>query len=377
MIKVVQFIHGMNMGGAETLVKEYALRIDKTKFSVNVLCFDHQNSPYEKILKDAGVEVTYICERIPSVLQFLSNRFRIVNKVFRYFYVRKYIHEQDPDVIHAHLVVNSYIKFARPKKGTHIFFTQHYQVKRWREAFSKDIQSLKWIIGHYPTKIIALNEEMRQEINLLLNINNTIVLNNGIDLEKFQTEIDKSEKRKNLNIPEKAFVVGHVGRFAPVKNHKFLVQVFSEIKKVQDDAFLLMIGKGDTEDSIRKQLAELKMLDSMLILNDRTDVAELLKIMDVVVFPSITEGLGISIIEMQASGIPCVASDGVPRATEISNKICYMSLQDSAEYWAQTSLEIAHNEERVEYTDDLNNWNIKVMIAKLEAMYKDVADGKE
>lgn len=139
---------------------------------------------------------------------------------------------------------------------------------------------------------------MRKEINELLKINDTIVIRNGVNFKRFQN-VQGSRKsiREMLDIPEKTFVMGHVGRFHPVKNHEFLVEIFVELSKRKSDCFLLMVGDGSEKEHIRNVLDRQGMRGKYFILSNRTDVPELMQAMDVFVFPSKFEGLGIVLVE--------------------------------------------------------------------------------
>jgi glycosyltransferase involved in cell wall biosynthesis len=377
MIKVLQFIHGLNMGGAETIVKNYALGLDKSKFDVTVLCFENWHSPYDELLKAAGIKVIYVENILPA----WSSRFlctRAINKMIRFIRIRRYIHSIHPDVIHEHLAVNSYLKFAKPKKPVVIFFTQHSSTQKWMKQYPDDIKAAKWLMKHYPVKVIALSDSMKcelQEVVEELYKNQVVVLNNGIELSQFQNAGNGQLVRREHAIPPDAFVVGHVGRFSQVKNHRFLVEIFAEILKKKENAFLLMVGKGELLKSIKDQLKELKLEDKALILSDRMDIPKLMHAMDVFVFPSFSEGFGIALIEAQFSGLHCVASDTIPKATRISNLIQYMNLDETAKSWADEIL--SWKKEKAEYYDP-EKWDMCQIIHQLEDMYMEaVREAKE
>ena len=169
-MKIVQFVHGLNMGGAETLVKEYSLRLKKLdNVEVTVLCIERLKSPYENMLEQAGIPVIYVCDIVNW-----KNKRNILQKVKRklllYKAVRQCLHQLRPDVVHVHLMLNEYIRYAKLPSDTRIVYTQHFQVDRWKEIYSRDIAYLRWIIKHYPTQIIAINENMKEEINTLFGI---------------------------------------------------------------------------------------------------------------------------------------------------------------------------------------------------------------
>ena len=275
MIKVLHFIHGLNMGGAETLVKDYALGLDKEKFDVTVLCYEHYDSPYEILLRKAGIKVIYVCDSCKHV--FKNN---LVNKIYsfmnRIMLIRKYIREIRPDVLHTHMQVNCYIRFSKPKKPIHIFHTVHNDPQKlWFTGSLKDkrdLQAAKWLVKRYNMRFITLHSKMCEEINRLFNVNNSIILNNGIELKKFYYEGDRENLRRKLKIPIDAFVIGHVGRFSEQKNHKFLVSVFEKIHSIDPKAFLLMIGMGDQQQNIEMYLNKLGLQNNYMILSNRTDI---------------------------------------------------------------------------------------------------------
>ncbi len=370
-IKVVHLIHGLNMGGAETLVKNYALLMNKDRFDVTVVSLERLNSPYEKTLEDAGIPVIYLRERM--MLGSKKGLFsKVLNHYGLYFEVSKVLHSLEPDILHVHLELNEYVLFSHLPQRTCIFYTNHHTTSRWMED-RKDIKAMRKIIRKYPTRIIALTDEMKDEINALFNVDNTAVLNNGIDLSLYDRPIDRSQKRSALGIPEGAFIIVHVGRFNAIKNHRFLISVFDEIKKKKPEAFLLMVGRGETEDEISEELKRKHLENSALILRDREDVPELLKMSDAAVFPSLSEGLGIAVIEMQAAGLHCVVSEGVPERAKVSNRIQFLKLEQGSKIWADELLSSINEDESIAY-DNIEAWDIRQNVKELEKMYQEAVN---
>lgn len=368
MIKVIEFIHGLNMGGAETLVKDYALLLNKEEFDVTVLCLEHCDSPYEKILAEAKVRTIFI-QDLMTTRDKKSIPYKCWNYYLRLHYVKKEIHRLKPDVIHVHLSLNHYIRFVKPDRNTRIFYTQHNDVYRWKNTYQGDVKALKWLVSHYRTKLIAINAGMKKELDNLFGQNITVVLKNGIDQSLYHMPYNKEKKRKDLGIEEDTFLIVHVGRFSDVKNHQFLLKVFSELKKKKQNAILLMVGKGENEQNIRHQAIELGISDSIRIFNDRMDVSEILQAADAAIFPSISEGLGISVIEMQVAGLPCVVSTAVPRDTCISNKIRYVSLELPPKKWVEELLNLVADNAPICY-NNLDEWELSESVRRLGKMYK-------
>ncbi|WP_029070590.1 glycosyltransferase [Kandleria vitulina] len=366
MIKLMHFIHGFNTGGAETLVKNYMTHIDHSVFDVTVLCIEHfPDSPYEDYLKRQGIKVIYLCDNIKH---FDSRRLdhRILNHIEIYLQARKLIREISPDIIHFHLALQNYIRFAKPKKNTIMFYTQHFDFSRMIEDRIQ-MRHLKWVISHYPTEIIALHSQMKKEMSHLISPQYIEVLNNGIDIDQYQNLSSKVEKRKALHIDENALLIVHVGRFDKIKNHDFLLDVFNDIKKKRPSASLLLIGSGTEEKAILDKVKRLHLEDDVHILSNRDDVNECLQMADGALFPSFSEGMPISLVEMQAAGIPIVASDVISEEIKVSNLITFLPLGNTAQ-WADTLIDHIERREEVIY-DHLEDWDIKESVRKLERLY--------
>ena len=369
MIKVVHFIHGLNMGGAETLVKNYALLLDRARFQVTVLCYEHCGSPYEGVLRQNNIDVVYVCDEMPLYTK-QGIIAKMVNHYQRYWLIRRELRKLKPDIVHFHLRLSNYIRFAGLDRNVRLFYTQHYDTSFWEKDYPVDIKNLKWLMKRYQVQSIALNKAMKASMDRILQTDQTRILNNGVDISEFQKPLDRNAKRNELNVPQDAFVIAHVGRFDPIKNHEFLVKVFQQIKQKKPEAFLLMVGRGETEEKVRNQLEGAGVAGSYRILHDRTDVAEILRACDAAVFPSFSEGLPLSLIEMQAAGLHCIASTGVQKDACISNRLSFLSLEQSADVWADTLLEMVASKNSIQY-DGLEEWDIRYNVKQLEKMYEE------
>lgn len=371
-IKVLHFIYNLNQGGAETLVKDYALLIDKEKFDIVILCHDRINSPYEKILKNAGVQVIYISDFFPFKKLYFKP---LINKIICHSYLDKLIakiivRKENPDIIHSHLPFNSIIKFAKPSKNCKLFHTVHSQPKAYwctGSRFSKrDFRAVSYLIKKYSMRLIALNEPMRLELNEMFHVDDTVVLNNGIDFQKYNIEESKENIRKSLNIKGDSFIVGHVGRFVPVKNHAMIVDSFYELCKIKNNAHLLLVGTGELRAKIESKIELMELKDKVTILESRTDIPRIMKALDVFIFPSHFEGLGIVLIEAQKMGIPCVISDAIPEAAIVSNLVLRMQRNATSKQWAE---QLANPKIVEPEYFGIEKWDMNAVVKQLEELY--------
>lgn len=368
--KVLQFIHGFSMGGAETLTKEYCLKLDKEKFDVSVLCFHRYHTPYEKLLEEAGIKVVYASDYIKDYDKIAfryPGRFLMLAK--RWVFLKKYLRESKPDVLHFHMALSIYVLLAKMSKNTKIIRTMHTEPKRrWNRSFGRrlDLLATHKLMKKYPMQFITLHEEMKNEINEMFGVNNSIVLNNGIDFSRFERALDKKTVRDREGIPQEACVIGHVGRFNEVKNHQFLVDVFAKLHEKDENSFLLLVGNGSTQKQTEEQLRKLGLEKNYKILSKRTDIPDLLNAMDKFVFPSISEGLGIALIEAQKAGLLCVASSAVPQAATVSNLVKRLELEAGADVWAEEISKF--HVDTVKY-DGMEAWDVEEIVRSLEKLY--------
>ncbi|MFQ7289514.1 MAG: glycosyltransferase [Lacrimispora saccharolytica] len=160
-----------------------------------------------------------------------------------------------------------------------------------------------------------------------------------MDTEKFRYFPSvRAQYRQKFSVENK-LVVGHIGRFEIQKNHKFLIEIFQQIHRKEPQSVLFLIGAGDLRAECEKQVQELGIQDSVFFLGIRRDIPELLNMMDLFLMPSFFEGLPVVGVEAQATGLPVYMSDEIAKELPIEDLSEYLSLNESAEQWADIILE--------------------------------------
>lgn len=168
------------------------------------------------------------------------------------------------------------------------------------------------------------------------------ILHNAVDLREFAYREDARRKiRRELGIPNDAFVVGHVGRFNQQKNHAFLLDVFAEIAKKKDESILLLLGKGELLEGARQKVEALGLSDRVIFAGVRRDAALCYSVMDVLAFPSLYEGLPNVVIEAQANGLPCVISSAITQEAAINGNVVSMPLSAGVGSWCEAASRMA------------------------------------
>ena len=388
-MRILHVINGFNMGGAEALVKNYLLVMQEEGEDCKTLNFIRFHTPYEAELAEAGINIINLEDTMPTWALRSRRHGKILWYIYVFFGFRRIIQKVKPDVIHTHLEVNSMVYFAlgrKPfygvsgKKAAFIHTVHNEPTEIWlntrRPLFERiqrklELQATKALIQYHNLRFVALHEKMRQELNKMFCVDNTIVINNGIDFNRFKNLKGKETVRQALRIPADAFVIGHVGRFTEQKNHQKLINVFEQVRKQNSNAFLLMIGKGKMVEQISIMLREKNLQECTLILSDREDIPDLMNAMDLFLFPSIFEGLGIALIEAQIMKLPCVVSDKIPQAAIISNMVKTVRLNDNNTIWAKAVLSVFPNV--IKY-DHIEEWDIHFSVHELLKLYGEELD---
>lgn len=206
------------------------------------------------------------------------------------------------------------------------------------------------------------------------NNGNVHIMTNAIDTKRFEYSAEKrNEIRAELGLEGK-FVIGNVARLSYQKNHEFLIEVFAEIRKVRDDAFLMLVGRGELEEEIRNQVACSGLSDSVLFMGARDDVPDLLNAMDVFVLPSSFEGLPVALVETQSNGLPTYASDSITKEIAISDCISYLPLEKKCWANAILKMKLQPARRREEYSKVVLDagYDINREASKLEGYYNEL-----
>lgn len=366
--KIIEIIESLSDGGAQSIVKDYATLIDKEKFDIVIFTiYPCTYSANYKQVEASGVEVFSVYENY----NFFS---KIINRVFKKQYItrklRSFLLSYRPNVIHVHSVM---LKYLAPSssiiKGCNVFYTCHSLPHRYfGEGHKDESKAAKVLIKNNKMCFIGLHEKMRVELNKIFNVNNTIVLKNGVDFSRFSNiNESKAEIRHSIGIEEDSFLIGHVGRFADMKNQTFLVDVFRIVSKYKVNARLLLIGDGELLGDIKAKVEKLGLQQKVFFLSHRTDIPRLLKAMDVFVFPSIYEGLPVSIVESQIAGVRTITSDNVTNECFYKPLLIPLKLSYGADVWAKTILDTSITGP---YDRDIKEFDMSEVVKKLEKMYK-------
>lgn len=324
-IRILHIVTYMGRGGLETMLMNYYRAIDRAKVQFDFLTHRDFRADYDDEIEALGGKIY----RLPNLNPFSRSYLGALDRFFR----------EHPEyrIVHSHLDCMSAIPLKAAKKhGVPVRIGHAHNSNQPRDAKYLLKLFYKRMIAGQATQLFACSEEAGR---WMFGNADFRVLNNAIDAGKYAFDADiRSTVRRELGLPADALVVGHVGRFDPQKNHRFLVEIF---EKMPEDARLLLVGDGVLRPDVEQQAEALGIRDRILFTGVRTDVDRLLQAMDVFLMPSLFEGLPVSIVEAQAAGLPCLISDKVPIECKKTELVTQIPLDASPAEWAEAVLSAA------------------------------------
>ena len=361
-VRVAQIMGKWVGGGVESVVMNYYRYIDRTKIQFDFICDDDStNIPYEEIEKLGGKVIL-----IPPY-----------QKVFKYHNkLKKILKEGHYKIVHSHInTLSVFSLFAAKCAGVPVRIAHSHSTTNKKEKKKNLLkQLLRPFSELFATDYMCCSELAGRWLfgDKEYDKGNVYLLNNAIDLDKFKyNETLRKKKRKELGIKDDTLVIGHIGRFVAQKNHDYLIDIFNEIHKKNNNSVLLLAGQGPLMEDIKNKVKELNLEDSVKFLGQRNDANELYQAFDVFLLPSLYEGLPVVGVEAQAAGLLCYLSDDMTKETKVLDITKFMSLNNTPEEWANNILDDVKKYKRIDTSKEMTakNFNIKEEAKKLEEYY--------
>ena len=305
-LRVLHAVVNMNRGGAETFIMNLYRNIDRSKIQFDFLT--SKPGVFDDEIKALGG----IIHRIPYISEVGHFGYK---RALNDFFAKHSSYK----IVHAHMdrmsgiVLQAAKKNSIPNRIAHSHNTQSEggvaaRLYKWFAGTSISTSANQYVACTYDAATWLFQKKSKE----------TYIMKNGIesDLFKYSEEIRKL-KRTELGISDNTLVLGHVGRFAKQKNHSMLIDIFAKVQQRCPNSLLLLAGEGPLRSSIEKKVSNLQLADKVAFLGVQTNVNHLMQAFDLFVFPSHHEGLGIVLIEAQASGLPCVISEKIPKEVDL------------------------------------------------------------
>lgn len=330
MLRILQVVTYMGRGGLETMLMNYYRNIDRTKVQFDFLVHREFRADYDDEIESLGGKI------------YRAPRLNPYSAKYRKF-MKNFFAEHEYTVVHSHLDCMAGIPLAFAKRAGVPVRIAHSHSRSQEKNFKMIVKMLqKRNIPLYATELFACGAEAGA---FMYGDQSFSIINNAIDVEKFSpNEKIRKKMRVSLGIKDE-LVIGHVGRMDRPKNQLFLIDIFKVLQQ-STNSKLILVGTGFLMNEIVEKVQKLNLQDSVLILGTRNDIPDLMQAFDVFVFPSIFEGLPLTLIEAQASGLPCVISDTIPNEVKLTSLVEFVSLKASLQLWTDKILEASKIQRR-------------------------------
>ncbi len=360
-IRVLQVVTYMGRGGLETMLMNYYRKIDREKILFDFLVHRDFEADYDEEIRQLGGRIYRLSRLNPISRGYL-------NQLDDFF-------KEHPEykIVHSHLdcMAGIPLKYAQ-KNNVSARIAHAHSSNQTRDKKYVLKQFYKHIIPKYATHFFACSEVAGK---WMFGKQKFSVLNNAIDTQKYSYNPQTARRvRAELKVSEDTLMVGHVGRFHPPKNHEMIVKIFSEVLKRVSDAKLLLVGDGYLQHIVQDQVAALGIQDHVIFTGVRSDVCDLMQAMDIFLFPSLYEGLPVSIIEAQAAGLPCIISDKVPLECKKTDLVQQLNLSESFGTWADIVISAAKQNKRRDTAEEIKKagFDVSENTRRLEEFYLNV-----
>lgn len=373
-IKIIHVFGSLDIGGAESRVMDIFRKIDKFKVQFHFITLDSkENQFYEDEIKSLKGEVIKI--NSPRKVGFIKHFFELL-EIFK-------INNEDGNlIVHSHTLHHcGIVMLAAKLSKVRIRISQARSSNSQHKGFVNNLMVGigRFLISLCATEKLAITDSSAKFLFYKRDIINKKVkiVPNAIELDLYKNiltyQIDDIKNQNNLS-SEKT-IIGHVGRFEKMKNHKFLINLFSRYYLQNPSSVLVLIGDGSLKKEIQQLVTNLKLKDHVLFLGIRNDVNIWMKIFDVVLLPSLFEGLPGVVSESQAAGTPCVLSDNITRKSDLNlGLLNYIKLSSGFDTWIDAineSLKLKKIPfDTIEKKFDENNLSLNKGIESLYKIYK-------
>lgn len=314
----------LRIGGAEKVARDIGMNARRLGFEVDYLVFGDEICGYERELESGGCRMIHIPAPSESYIHYLKT-------------LKRLMREKHYTVVHAHTMFSiGWAMLAAKQCGVPIRIAHAHSALNNGKSVKKSIyeQLMRTLILHNATDLVACGNAagIRLYGRDAYEKRGKCILN-GIDVDRFAfSEEARDRIRSDLKI-QNDFVIGHVGHLAAVKNQAFLIRLLPQIIEKKPNAKLLLLGDGEDREKLTKLIRDMKLEDRVILTGNVRNVSDYLSAMDVFAFPSLFEGMPLSIVEVQANGLPCVLSTGVPQDVFLTDLLQLISL-DYPDKWS-------------------------------------------
>lgn len=359
MEKVLYVLDGsMKVGGTEAFIMNYYRNMNHSELIIDFIVPCKEKGIYDDELRKYGSTIYYISDKRKHPILYSMEIGRIL-KNERY------------KIVHSHMdAMGVWPLFIAKCKRVKIRIAHSHNTNHQTQSKIHLLvcDFAKFLLRKVATHFCACSKEAA--IFLFGKEKNVKIINNAIDVKKFQFDDIKRERiRESLGVKNE-LIIGHVGQFREQKNHRFMLEIFSRLKEEYHNSRLVFVGDGPLEDAIRKEVIKKNLKEDVIFCGARDDVCDLLNAFDVFLFPSLFEGLGIVVIEAQANGLYCVTSSEIPEEACLTDAIKRIELSENCKVWVDEIIK-TRQYNRTKYGNMVSEkgYDIRIEAKKMEEFY--------
>lgn len=360
-IRILHVVVNMNRGGAETLLMNLYRNIDRSRVQFDFLTCK------EGVFDTEIAEMGGTIHRIPYVTDIGHTKY--IQALDEFFATHS-----EYQIVHSHMdKMSGFVLRAAKKAGASIRIAHSHNTSSEGGIAAK---IYKWVSGTFitscATHYLACSNKAAQWL-FANKVSKAMILKNGIETDKFAFSPEIREQvRQELGLSSESYVLGHVGRFAHQKNHPFLVEIFAQLNQEKPNTVLVLAGDGPLRTEIEEKVEALHLQDKVKFLGVRNDITRILQALDMFVFPSLHEGLPVTLIEAQGAGLPCLISDEITQEVDMGIQLVErLSLGEKAVWIDRINRVISRNLPRYipEFSLSNNGYDIKNTAVWTERFY--------
>jgi glycosyltransferase involved in cell wall biosynthesis len=347
-IRILNLFTIMNRGGAETMVMNYYRAIDKSKIQFDFMVHRQEKGAYDDEIEAMGGRIFRMCPIYPQNL-------------FRYKRMLKEFFDNHPEyqILHSHMSELGYFAFKEairhhvPVRICHAHSSPNFKIETFKEKLKVlPREILARGMRKFSTDFFVCSKIAGDWLFGKKNESKFIMMNNAVNAASFAYNKETADIIKTEMKWGDKIVVGHVGRFIVPKNHSFLIDIFQQFHAKHPQSILVLVGDGDQRENICNKIKKLNLEDCIILLGFRSDTANLYKAFDIFVFPSLYEGLPVSLVEAQSAGLSCIVSDTISTQARILPNYSILSLKVSLGVWVN-EMEKHLNDKRENTTENI------------------------
>lgn len=365
-IHILQYGMTPVYGGTEAYVINLYRNIDRSKVQFDFFVGEDVVMPYEDEVKLLGANVyhKYVSPK-ESIIKMYKNLKDILKE-----------HKEIKGIeMNCNFVSNPIpLILAHKYKLPVVIYHAHNAGNMNKESFKSKFLSkfVRKLIDRYATNKVACSELAGQ---YMFRSNDFEIINNAIDTKKYSYNLEiRKEVRKELGLTDNQYVIGFIGRIQYQKNPDFIINIFEEVYKRDNNAVLVIAGDGDMREEIERLIVEKGLEDSVKMLGQRKDAERLYQGFDLFLLPSRFEGFPIVLIEAETSGLPCIISDTITKSIDITGTVKFLSINENSKVWADEILKYKQEHIRIDMSNEVKakGFDIVELGKKMTKLYSNI-----